>query len=242
MESWLPKAFRESSARSVPTLYSWVVGGSAERSSVKKFHILYRDAILIARSLDVEEVRRAFDRDVPMRIGEMSKNRVFVHAGVVAFEDGVVLVPGKSLSGKTSLVKALAEHGGTYYSDDLAVIDSRGMVSPWAEPLSIRTSHQKPGVPAEPRALGMKVGRKKLPIRLVVITSFIKKKRFLPAAQTPAAGVLALLENSFSVHRRPRANLATLSRAMRAARVLKGPRGDAKDAATIIAREMRRRA
>lgn len=172
LKAWLPRAARPSRANIVDGLYSLILGGAGPRAGVKTFHILYRNATRLARSLDLEVVRRAYDRDLSMFIGARATRRVFVHAGVVGLGDGAILVPGKSLSGKTSLVRALVDQGGVYYSDEFAVLDSRGRVSPWAEPLSIRRNG-----PAMPRSshsaesLGMRTGARSLPVRLVVLTS-----------------------------------------------------------------------
>ena len=236
-KSWLPRAVRPGRGGVVHTLYSLVLGGPGHRSGTKRFHLLYRDASQISRSLDLEEVRRAFDRDLSMKIGETAPRRVFVHAGVVSFGGGAVLIPGKSFSGKTTLVQALVSQGGVYYSDEYAVLDSRGRVSPWAEPLSIRMDGpMKRGESRSPDSLGLAVGKRSLPVRLVVLTSFEKGRRFKPTRVSSAAGTLGLLEHTLPARKRPRAALRALASAVSAAQVIRGPRGEAGDAARAIVR------
>ncbi len=237
LKGWLPRAVKPSRARVVQGLYSFILGGEGERPGVKRFHVLYRDAVRLARSLDLEEVRRAFDRDLSMLIGARASRRVFVHAGVVGFDRGAVLVPGKSFSGKTTLVQALVAQGGVYYSDEYAVLDPQGRVSPWAEPLSVRPDGaRKRAEPRSPDALGFAVGKAALPVRLVVLTSFEKGRRFRPKKATSAGGALGLLEHTLPARARPKAALRALTSAVSSAQVIQGARGEADAAARAIVR------
>lgn len=237
--SWLPKAMTPSRSSTAPVMYSLLQGGASTSGRLKRFHLLYRNFTLLVRSLDQGPIERAFKRDISMFIGEHASRRVFVHAGVVAIGGGAVVIPGKSFSGKTTLTRALVEQGGVYYSDEYAVIDSRGRVSPWSEPLSIRM--QGPLTAGEPRtaeSLGMRSGRRSLPVRLVVMTSFEKGRRFAPRTETPGTGALGLLAHTLPAQRRPRAVLRALSEAVSAAQVIRGPRGEAKEAARKILRHL----
>lgn len=235
--AWLPRASRSCRSPVADALYSLILGGPGPRSGVRRFHVLYRDAKQLARSLNFEEVRRAFNRDLSMTIGETASRRVFVHAGVVGMRGRAILIPGSSFSGKTTLTRALVAQGGVYYSDEYAVLDSRGRVSPWAEPLSIRRhGPMAPGEPHSPESLGIVSGKGTLPVRLIVLTSFEGNRRFRPRPVTPSAGALGMLEHTLPARRRPRASLRALAAAVSGARVIRGPRGDADDAARIILR------
>lgn len=237
LKGWLPRAGKPSRAAVVQGLYSLILGGAGPRSRVKRFHVLYRDAQRLARSLDLDEIRRAFDRDTSMLIGEVASRRVFVHAGVVGFKGGAVVVPGRSFSGKTTLIQALVALGGVYYSDEYAVLDARGRVFPWAEPLSIRPDgSRKPAESHSPDSLGIVAGRSSLPVRLVVLTSFVKGRRFRPRRVTPGGGTLGLLEHTLPARKRPRAALLALTSAVSRAQVIRGVRGEASDAARAIVR------
>ena len=237
LKAWLPRAARPSRVSVVDGLYSLILGGAGPRSGVKTFHILYRNATRLARSFELGEIRRAFERDLSMLIGENAMDRVFVHAGVVGIGDGAILVPGKSFSGKTTLIHALVEQGGVYYSDEFAVLDSRGNVFPWAEPLSIRRhGPRKAGEPRSAESLGMAIGRRSLPVRMVVLTCYEAGRRFRPKAVGPGQGVLGLLENTMSAQRNPRAALRALTSVVSGASVVSGPRGEATSTARIIRR------
>ncbi|MEO8360939.1 MAG: hypothetical protein ABI672_12980 [Vicinamibacteria bacterium] len=235
--SWLPRAMTLATPGDVPVLYSYLEGGAAPGSKVKRFHILYRNFLRVARSLDLDDLRSAFGRDLNMYIGEHASRRIFVHAGVVAIDGAAVLIPGKSFSGKTTLTRALVDRGGVYFSDEYAVLDSRGNVSPWAEPLSIRKNGaRESGEKHSAESLGMQTGRGSLPVRLVVMTSFKEGQRFKPRTVTPGAGALGLLEHTLPARRRPEAALKSLASAVTGARILHGPRGDAAKAADAIVR------
>jgi hypothetical protein len=47
-----------------------------------------------------------------------------LHAGVVSFGDGCMLLPAPTGSGKTTLTAGLVRAGATYYSDEIAVLDA----------------------------------------------------------------------------------------------------------------------
>lgn len=237
LKGWLPRAVKPSAARVVQGLYSFILGGEGPRTGVKRFHVLYRDAQRLARSMDLDEIRRAFDRDLSMFIGEAASRHVFVHAGVVGFKSGAVVVPGRSFSGKTTLIQALVAQGGVYYSDEYAVLNARGRVFPWAEPLSIRSDgSRKRAQSHSPDSLGAVVGRISLPVRLVVLTSFEKGRQFRPRRVTPGGGTLGLLEHTLPARKRPRAALLALTSAVSGAQVIRGVRGEARDAARAIVR------
>lgn len=237
VRSWLPKAAKAGRAVLVNALYSYVEGGPDTRAGTRRFHLLYRDGTRLVRSLEIDEVRRAFDRDLSMTVGATASDRIFVHAGVVSFKAGAILIPGKSFSGKTTLVRALVDQGGVYYSDEYAVLDSRGRVFPWAEPLSIRSRGPlEPGRPRSAEDLGLKVGRRSLPVRMVVLTTFHDGARFRPRRVSRAAGALGMLEHTLPAQSRPKAALRAIASAVSGARVIRGPRGDAHEAARAIVR------
>jgi hypothetical protein len=243
LQAALPRAARPTRARAtrVDALYSLALAEPSALGRAPLSHQLYRGETRIARSQGLDAIRRAFARDLSILIGENARRRVFVHAGVVGFENGAVMVPGKSLAGKTTLTRALVEAGGTYYSDEFAVLDSRGRVFPWAEPLSIRCAGaREAGEPRTAESLGFTCGRGSLPIRLVVLTSYKPGGRFRPATLAPGPATLGVLEHTLSARRRPRASLKAITGALAGASVLKGPRGEARETAKLIVKLIER--
>ncbi len=241
LQSALPRAARPSRATQAVATYSLVLGGPGPLGGSARSHVLYRNEVRIGRSRNLDDIRRAFGRDLGALIGEHAPRRVFVHAGVVGFGDGAVLVPGKSLSGKTTLTRALVEAGGTYYSDEFAVLDSRGRVLPWAEPLSIRRAGSgNAGESHSAESLGLKMGRRSIPILMVVLTQYEPGGRFRPWPLARGPAILAVLQHTLSARRRPRATLNALTAALAGASVIAGTRDEACETAKIIVRRLAR--
>jgi len=71
-------------------------------------------------------------------VAENAKSNVFVHAGVVAWKNHALILPGFSRAGKSTLVWELVQAGAVYYSDEYAVFDKHGFVHPFALPIGLR--------------------------------------------------------------------------------------------------------
>lgn len=158
---------------------------------------------------------------------------IFVHAGAVAHEGRAIIVPGRSFSGKTTLVAELVRAGATYYSDEFAVLDEAGRVHPYAKPLSLRdgglsqTDH-------DVATLGGTPGKAPVPVGLVVAGGYRPGAEWEPRRASPGDGVLALLANTVPAQERPGEAMAAISRAIDGAVVLEGERGEA----AVIARQL----
>lgn len=218
----------------VERLYSIRTGaGGVERRGLRRLNLLYADHVRIARTLDPEELFGRFESDLQLTVAEAARRRVFVHAGVVGWEGRAILIPGRSFSGKTTLVAELVRAGATYYSDEYAVLDREGRVHPYPKPLAVRGEgfrQRKISVDE----LGARAATRALPVSLVVVSEFKEGSRFRPRALTPGQGSLALLANTVPARRRPLEVLETLERVVRTAAVLRGSRGEAAEAAARI--------
>jgi len=148
---------------------------------------------------------------------------VFVHAGVVAWRGRAVLIPGRSMSGKSTLVSALLAAGATYYSDEYAVIDADGLVHPYPKPLNLRVS--LPWMAGA--AFSGSPGTEPLRAGLIVITRFKHGASWRPKRVPPGRSALALLNNSVAIRTRPKAVLASVGRCALHAPAVQSPRGDA---------------
>src|SRR5690348_5169542 len=125
-------------ASTVNHLYSVFLQAGTESSKVRRFHLAYSGAVLVGRSLDQREVISQLVSNLHRHAAEFSRRELFVHAGVVAWKGQAILLPGKSYSGKSTLVAELVRAGATYYSDEYAVLDRRGRVHPYPRPLTLR--------------------------------------------------------------------------------------------------------
>ena len=116
----------------------------------------------------------------------------FVHAGVVDAGGCGIVIPGRSYTGKSTLVAELVRLGATYVSDEYAVLDPSGLVHPFAKPLSIRTGRHDPLgqlVPV-PQAL---VADDPVRAGLIVLTSYSPGAQWRPSVHSRAEGAFALL-------------------------------------------------
>jgi hypothetical protein len=177
---------------------------------------------------------RAFEADLQIHVAETSSRFVFVHAGVVGWRGEAILLPGRSFSGKTSLVAALLGLGAEYLSDEYAVLDSSGDVHPYARRLSIRSED---GIRCTRRSAGELGGREAqdpLPVGLVVMSRYRDRGDWQPQRMSPGHAALALLANTVPARRRPGAVLATLRQVVTRARTFSSDRGEASVAAARI--------
>jgi hypothetical protein len=213
----------------VNRLYSLLVGGQGPRPGVRRFNLLYANSARIARSTDLDEVFGVFESSLQLHIAEMARHRVFVHAGVVGWRGHAIIVPGRSFSGKSSLVAELVRSGATYYSDEYAVLDSQGRVHPFERPLVLRNQDRPRQSDSPVESLGGPRGLKPLPVGLVVVTRYKPGARWQPRRLSAGQGALALLDNTVSIQRRPEAALDAVQMMVSRATVLKSLRGEAKD-------------
>ena len=195
---------------------------------------LYWDHMLFGKELSHEDMLDKFDAIASLAVAELSDEKLFVHAGVVGWKGKAILIPGKSHSGKTTLVKELVKCGATYYSDEFAIIDKQGYVIAYPKPLSVREpgiSKQR-DVPVED--IGGKIGDKRLPVGLVVVSQYKKMAKWKPTALTPGNGLLAILDNTHSAQRAPERAIEILRKVTESSHILNGNRGEARKVAPMI--------
>jgi hypothetical protein len=211
----------------VDTIFSFKVGGPDLRPSRQQYHLLYGNLTRLTRTLDLNLALDAFESQLQLHVAEQAQQRVFVHAGVVAWQGRAIVIPGRSLSGKSTLVRALVEAGATYYSDEFAVLDTRGYVHPYPLPIGVRhrVAERQKKFPIE--LFGGSAGTVPLPVGLVLVTSYKPKARWRPKPLSAGESLLALLANTVSAQRDPATALATLQRVVVQTTSLKSWRGEA---------------
>jgi hypothetical protein len=165
--------------------------------------------------------------------------RIFVHAGVAAYHGRLIVMPGMSFAGKSTLVAALVRAGAIYYSDEYAVLDESGRVHPYAKPLSLRGRTQTQTTHT-PESLGGRTGEVPTPPSLIVIATYRPGAEWRPRRLSPADGVLALLSNTLPARERPEESLRAITRAVHGAVVLEGDRGEADALVPLLLRELER--
>jgi hypothetical protein len=233
----LPPGWKPAAAPVVERLYSVVVAPAASRPGSRRFNVLYGDSERLARSTEPDQVFESLESDLQLYVAETARRRVFVHAGVVVWGGRAIIIPGRSFSGKTTLVAEFVRAGATYYSDEYAVLDSSGRVHAYPKAMSIRepgTQRQRrspahtPGIPS--RMTPLAVG-------LVLVTKYRAGARWRPRVLSAGQGVLSLLRNTVSARRQPEVALATLAKVVSRAPVLEGSRGEATEMINCLVKE-----
>ncbi|MGH9931056.1 MAG: hypothetical protein ACREA9_17750 [Pyrinomonadaceae bacterium] len=223
----LPSEWKSVASPVVDRVYSILIGSRAVRTNGRRLNHLYSDDVQLARSSDLDAVFETFESDLRLFVAELATHRVFVHAGVVGWKGQAIVIPGRSYSGKSTLVAELVRAGATYYSDEYAVLDVRGRVHPFSKPLELRAEGEFRQTRITMAEFGGHSGTKPLPVGLVLMTQFKGGARWRPRKLTAGRGVLEMLFNTVSARRNPKRALATLQRVAAQADVLKGVRGNA---------------
>jgi len=179
----------------------------------------------IARETDLDRAFRRMESHLHLKVAAYARNRIFVHAGVVALGSRAIVFPGTSGTGKSTLVEALLKAGATYYSDEYAVVDAKGDIHPFPRPLHLRTG---PGGSRRVDASEYPAPRGTRPVRagLVVFTEYddAASGRLRPVAAGRAT--LSLLRNSVAARIAPERALDYLPKMIEGASLLTGKRGD----------------
>jgi len=223
---YLPPLWKPNSASAVDLQFSLRVG--------KGTHFLFEDSTVFVKSRSLKVIFDGFEVRLKAYVAEMARRRVFVHAGVVGWQGKAILIPGRSMSGKTSLVRELVRGGATYYSDEYAVLDMQGRVHPYPQPLALREDGAFKKRKRRVEELGGMTGDSPLPVGLVVVSRYQAGARWRPRALSPGQGLLEVLANTVPARRKPEIVMPTLHRAVAEATILKSMRGEAAETADRI--------
>lgn len=190
--------------------------------------LLRRDDEIVATGDDLDLLCRTLLSELHLAIAVHARDALFVHAGVVAWNGVAIVIPGRSMSGKSSLVRALVAAGATYFSDEYAVLDENGLVHPYPKPLSIR----RPDGSVEsidPETIG-RVGFEPVPVGLIVSTHFEPEAPWAPQVLDGSRAVLPLVDNTVVARLHPTRMLDVTTRVIASgARCLVGARPEAAD-------------
>ncbi len=223
----LPFGWKPARSPVVDCLYSVLVSGAKGQSRIRRFNLLYAGATRLARTLDLEEMLTELEANLHSYVATTTERKMFFHAGVVGWRGRAIVVPGDNFSGKTSLVLALMRAGASYYSDEFAVMDGRGLVHPYASPLHIRGRGLGRPERCPVELMDGRVGKKPLPVGLIVVSHYERGARWQPQLLSPSRAALAMLSNAMSARLQPQATMAMLRKVVSQAPVLQGVRGEA---------------
>lgn len=212
-----------------------VSGTSGRRNRNHRAYNLFRDGTQLLSEGSLACLTGLLASELHFQVAQHARNVLFVHAGVVGWKGRAIVAPGRSMTGKSSLVAALLRAGAAYYSDEYAVIDAEGRVHPYPKALSIRDDRGNTKQ-VEPTSLGAVVGEGPIPVGMIVVTRYGASSRWRPRKLTPGEAVLALIDNTILATVKPRQVLTTMARACSTAVALKGQRGHAERIAVTLLR------
>lgn len=196
-----------------------------------------RDGHPVSSDLDLEFALTLIQTQVRLYIGLNAPNRIFIHAGAVAHNGRAIVIPGRSFTGKTSLVGAFLRAGAVYYSDEFAVLDEQALVHPYLTPLSFRLDgDQREDV--SPAALGSTAGNGPIPIGAFVLTQYRPGASWAPETLSRGRAALDVLDNALAALKRHEEILPVLRRATEGVIVLKGERGEPEEVVADVFRRL----
>ena|SRR5688572_13020177 len=212
-------------------------GGMDHRFGIRfcddKF-VLYKNGERIPCGASERSFFKLLNSLLRLEVGEFAKDCVFVHAGVVGWNGRAIMFPGKSTSGKSTLTAELIRNGATYYSDEYAVLDRNGNVSPFPRHLSLRYFGGTRFKEVSPQELGARIGQNAIPVAMVLVTSFSRGATWKPEVLTAGSGILEIIPNTLTMPGDPAFSLKVLDLLAQRAIIVKSPRGDAKKFAKFL--------
>jgi Rps23 Pro-64 3,4-dihydroxylase Tpa1-like proline 4-hydroxylase len=174
------------------------------------------------------KLRSAIDEAVALN----SSAGLFIHAGVVGWRGRAIVIPGRSMTGKSTLVAALVRRGATYYSDEFAVLDREGRVHPYARMPVFRSAPDRE--PDGHPEIAREAGRAPLPVSLIVSTTHREGATWRPRVLRGARAVLPLIDNTLLARMQPEQTVHLAAKLAPTAVTLEGVRPDADVAAARI--------
>lgn len=176
---------------------------------------------------------------IRLTIAEYARSKVFLHAGAVGWQGKAIVIPGRSFSGKSSLVAALIKKGALYYSDDFAVLDQDGLLHPFHKDLSLRGIGDKyRQIDFAVETLGGRYGGEPLPVGMVLITGFEEGNRnrevWKPEILSAGQGIMEMLAHTIPIRIKPKFSLEVLNKVTKRAIICKSLRGEASEFADLL--------
>jgi hypothetical protein len=170
-----------------------------------------------------------------LTVAEFAREKVFVHAGVVGWNGGAIVLPAHSFQGKTTLIAELVKNGASYYSDDFAIFDENGLVHAFPRLLAMRGIEEGFGqTDVSVESLGGTVGSEPLPVRLIVFTEFRAEAEWRPELLSEGLGLMEMVPHTIPIRFNPEFALKVLKRIVKRAIIAKSFRNDAKDFSKIL--------
>jgi Rps23 Pro-64 3,4-dihydroxylase Tpa1-like proline 4-hydroxylase len=204
------------------------IHGIPERSR----YCVIRDGVDQFSASTEEEVFGWLQQDIDKTVARRSRERLFVHAGVVGWRGLGIVILGRSRTGKSTLVAELVRRGAVYYSDEFAVLDHTGSVHPYARALALRDNEARQ---SQDLHLVWESGpRDPLPIGLIVAAAYQAGACWRPKILRGARAMLPLIDGTVLARQESATVLRIAAGVSRNAVTLQGPRSEATEVAPRI--------
>lgn len=194
-----------------------------------------RDGRPVLAGEDPADVASRLRSSIELTLAMHARDGLFIHAGAVVWRGQGILIPGRSMSGKSTLVAELVRRGATYYSDEYAVLDDDGDLHPYARPICLRDDQGRDRW-RHPEDLGGAVGDRPVPVAVVIATQYRPDCLWQPALSTGSRAVLPIIDNAVMGREDPRRTLRVAAALGSRVLGLKGPRPDVEVTAPAILR------
>jgi Rps23 Pro-64 3,4-dihydroxylase Tpa1-like proline 4-hydroxylase len=170
-------------------------------------------------------------QDIDKSVSQRSRQMLFVHAGVVGWRGLAIVIPGRTHSGKSTLVVELVRRGAVYYSDEFAVVDESGRVHAYRRSPVLRDQARKP---QDLRLLREDEPTEPLPIGLIVAGAYQPGTTWRPAIVRGAQAVLPLIDGTVLARQESGKTLRIAAAVASAVVTLRGLRPEATDVAAQL--------
>ena len=200
----LPPGWREDEEADAAPPLAYDLLAVAPLRSCRQYE-LRNGAEIVAAGNHLPQLLGAFTAHAEFLIAQQAPEHLFVHAGAVVWQGMGVVMPGHSLSGKTSLVRAFLEAGATYYSRRICgpaigrdtSIPTRGPSRSAADP-AVRPRACPPGRSA-PGSAGSRV-----PVGLILVTTHRPGVAWRPRCIARSRAAIALMAHAVAARGDPR--------------------------------------
>lgn len=176
---------------------------------------------------DSEESLLRFESDFGLYVAEKLDGYVAVHSALLLVGDAVVIVPGPSHRGKSTLALAAVDAAHTVLSDEYTLISEKtGRVRGWSRPIRRRNPDgtiTRVPIPAD--------NHHSRPTHVIELT-FQQGSEVPLAVETVSPGdvALSLLANTVCAQSRPESSLRAAAEVSRQVQGYQGTRGEAREA------------
>jgi hypothetical protein len=159
---------------------------------------------------------------------------LFVHAGVVGWQNRAIVIPGRSMDGKSTLVAALVELGAVYFSDEYAVLDRRGRIHQYRKPVALRIQDGSVSRASFVPPTNTDGAQKPLVAGVVAFLKYKVDAGWSPLKMSPGEAVLSLFDNTVLAQKRAKFALRVLSTLVEHAEAVRTLRPDVSLAAPAL--------